>query len=84
MDRAIIRERIAEIESIAGCDLTNAGLDRLEEWFWQGYNAAMPAWVYNSLRTTTADERAYRLGQMTRRVQLQRTLCVGRSRIVKK
>jgi hypothetical protein len=84
IDKKMIRSRIEELERVAGCDLSNADLDRLEGWFWDGYKTAMPAWAFHQIGNDTAEKRSYKLGQMTRRIQLQRTLCVGRSRVQKK
>jgi hypothetical protein len=82
MDRGIIRQKITEVAMIDLCEVSNADLDRLEEFFWAGYNLPMPGWVFHMLQTTTVEERIYKLGQMTRRVCLQRTLSVGRSKIL--
>jgi hypothetical protein len=83
MDRRIVREKLAELELVAGCEVTNAGLDELERWFDRGYNTALPESKWSKLPVRTSQERAFLLGNLTRRIELQKTLCVGRSLIKK-
>ena len=83
VDRRIVREKLAELELVAGCEVTNAGLDELERWFDRGYNTALPEFKWSKLRTSTSQERAFLLGNLTRRIELRKTLCVGRSLIKK-
>ena len=80
----IVREKIAELAMLDGCELSNAELSRLEGLWTLAYTTPMPGWAYEMLSTETLDQRVYKLGHMTRRVQLQSILSVGRSKIVKK
>ncbi len=84
INHKIVREKIAELALLDGCELTKAELDRLEGVWTLAYTTPMPGWAYEMLQSQTLDQRVYKLGQMTRRVQLQNTLCIGRSKIVKK
>jgi hypothetical protein len=83
MDRRIVREKLAELEQVAGCEITNAGIDELEKWFDRGYNTALPGSTADNLGKETSQERAFYLGNLTRRIELRKTLCVGRSLIKK-
>ena len=83
MDRRIVREKLAELELVAGCEVTNAGLDELERWFDRGYRTALPESKWSKLQISTSQERAFLLGNLTRRIELRKTLCVGRSLIKK-
>ncbi len=83
MDRRIVREKLAELELVAGCEVTNAGLDELERWFDRGYNTALPESKWSKLPVRTSQERAFLLGNLTRRIEMRKTLCVGRSLIKK-
>jgi hypothetical protein len=83
MDRRIVREKLAELEQVAGFKVTNAGLDELETWFDRGYRTALPESRWSKLRTSTGQERAFLLGNLTRRIEMRKTLCVGRSLIKK-
>jgi len=83
MDRRIVREKLAELEQVAGCKTTNAGLDELEKWFDRGYQTALPGSRADNLGKETSQERAFYLGNLTRRIELRKTLCVGRSLIKK-
>jgi hypothetical protein len=83
VDRRIVREKLAELELVAGCEVTNAGLDELERWFDRGYNTALPEFKWSKLGRSTSQERAFLLGNLTRRIEMRKTLCVGRSLIKK-
>lgn len=84
MKNQVVREKIAEIATIDGCEISNAEIDRLEGVWNLGYNTPMPGWVFEMLRTETIDQRVYKLGQMTRRYMIRSALCVGRTKIIKK
>jgi hypothetical protein len=84
MDAATVREKIADLAMLDGCELTRAQLDRLHAIFKDGYACPMPGWAFEMLRVETLDERVYKLGQMTRRVYLREFLKVGRTKIVRK
>ena len=81
MDRRIVREKLAELEQVAGCKVTNAGLDELEKWFDRGYHTALRGSFAEKLPTATSEQRAFFVGNLTRRIELRKTLCVGRSLI---
>ena len=81
MDRRIVREKLRELESVAGCEVTNAGLDELERWFDLGYNTALPEFKWSKLPVRTSQERAFLVGNLPRRSEMRKTLCVGRSLI---
>jgi alpha-D-ribose 1-methylphosphonate 5-triphosphate synthase subunit PhnI len=83
VDRRIVREKLAELELVAGCEITNAGLDELERWFYRGYRTALPEFKWSKLPVRTSQERAFLLGNLTRRIELRKTLCIGRSLIKK-
>ena len=84
MDAATVREKIADLAMLDGCELTRAQLDRLYAIFSDAYDCPMPGWAFDMLRSDTLDERVYKLGQMTRRVYLREFLKVGRTKIVRK
>ena len=84
MDSAMVREKIADLALLDGCELTRAQLDRLQGVFDDGYNMPMPGWAFEMLQANTLDERVYKLGQMTRRYFLREFLKVGRTKIVRK
>ena len=84
MDTATVREKIADLAMLDGCELTRAQLDRLQAIFEDGYNMPMPGWAFEMLQANTLDERVYKLGHMTRRYYLRELLKVGRTKIIRK
>ena len=82
MDRATIRDKIADLAVINECEVTRAKLDHLEAIFDRGYSLPMPsAWV-EMLPRGTLEEQVYYLGQLTRLTSLRAFLSVGRSKLV--
>ena len=84
MDSATVREKIADLALLDGCELTRAQFDRLQGVFDDGYNMPMPGWAFEMLQANTLEERVYKLGQMTRRYFLREFLKIGRTKIIRK
>lgn len=81
MNRSFIREKIVDLAIMDKCEVSTEDIDYLEAVWWKGYKTYMPGWVFEKLPAHTLEDKVFRLGVLTQRVQVRQALCVGRTRI---
>ena len=81
MNRSFIREKIVDLAIMEKCELRTEDLDYLESVWWKGYKTYMPGWVYEKLPAANLEDKVFRLGVLTQKVQVRTALCVGRTKI---
>jgi hypothetical protein len=81
MDRSFIREKIVDLAILEKCEITTADIDYLETVWRKGHATPMPGWVFAQLPTNTLEDKVFKLGVLTSKMQVRAALLPGRTKI---